>query len=202
MFQLQLKSSVWCQKCDFVSNRFDPATFLALPVPTDDSIPMLIFLFQQSKNTLKEYFLNIPKKENFAYVSRQIKYGITRDGISGITEEKYIVFARVNRNQIIQIYSEFDQVPLSASQNPAGDFNNRFIAYLLPKSDQIKADHPKLEPHVIISHRTQNTNFLTNKKRYDFIGQPFLVPRNSDILNDVHESLKPLLKSSIIKVYF
>ena len=133
---------------------------------------------------------------------RQVNYAMTEDGIAGVGEGKDLVIARVNRNQIIQIFSESDSVPLSATQNQAGDFNTRFIAYLMPKSDPNHAqpDHPKLTPHVIISHRTQNTNFITLKKRFEFIGQPFLVPRKAEIVELVHETIKPLLKSSIIKV--
>lgn len=38
MVNLQLKSQVRCLECGYVSVRFDPFTFLSLPLPMDNSI--------------------------------------------------------------------------------------------------------------------------------------------------------------------
>ena len=38
LFVLQLKSQVRCLECGYVSVRFDPFTFLSLPLPMDSSV--------------------------------------------------------------------------------------------------------------------------------------------------------------------
>ena len=37
-FLLQLKSEVTCKECQYKSVRFDPFTFLSLPLPTESTV--------------------------------------------------------------------------------------------------------------------------------------------------------------------
>ena len=115
LFQLQLKSSVSCQTCHFASNRFDPATFLTLPVPTDETTPLTLFLFLPSPNLLKEFIFNIPAKCPVNTLLTKLRQRIDSDRSESFLNQSdhRFLLTRVIRHQIVQVYSDTDEVPIS-----------------------------------------------------------------------------------------
>ena len=115
-FQLQLKSSVSCQTCNFASNRFDPATFLTLPVPTDETTPLTIFLFLPT-NLLKEFCFNIPTKCQVSTLLSKLRQRIeASDSPSDLGQSEHeFLLTRVVRHQIVQIYTDNDMVPVASN---------------------------------------------------------------------------------------
>ena len=129
LFQLQLKSSVECQKCFFSSNRFDPATFLALPVPTDETQPFTFYVFNSTSNQLKEYIFNIPIKCQISSLFQKLRQRIENEKDEIVQNCKFIL-TRVVRYHIVQIFTENELVPLAPTSS---NLSSRLVVYIQPK---------------------------------------------------------------------
>lgn len=72
LFQGQLKSQVRCLECGYVSVRFDPFTFLSLPLPMDNSIYVEVIVVQLEGKTPKKYGLLLNNDDRYKDVKREL----------------------------------------------------------------------------------------------------------------------------------
>ncbi|EDO39905.1 predicted protein [Nematostella vectensis] len=72
LFQGQLKSQVRCVECGYVSARFDPFTFLSLPLPMDNSIFIEIVVVPLSGATPVKYGLLLNNDDKYKAVRKEL----------------------------------------------------------------------------------------------------------------------------------
>ncbi|XP_031572210.1 ubiquitin carboxyl-terminal hydrolase 32-like [Actinia tenebrosa] len=74
LFQGQLKSQVRCLECGYVSSRFDPFTFLSLPLPMDNSIYVEVVFVPLEGVTPTKYGLLLDNDDKY----KAIKKGLSK----------------------------------------------------------------------------------------------------------------------------
>ncbi|KAM7433841.1 Transcription elongation factorSPT6 [Porites harrisoni] len=72
LFQGQLKSQVRCLECGYVSVRFDPFTFLSLPLPMDNSIYVEVIVVHLEGSTPTKYGLLLNNDDRYKAVKREL----------------------------------------------------------------------------------------------------------------------------------
>lgn len=72
LFQGQLKSQVRCLECGYVSVRFDPFTFLSLPLPMDNSIYVEVIVVHLEGTTPTKYGLLLNNDDRYKDVKREL----------------------------------------------------------------------------------------------------------------------------------
>lgn len=72
LFQGQLKSQVRCVECGYVSVRFDPFTFLSLPLPMDNSIYVEVIVIHLEGTTPTKYGLLLNNDDRYKDVKREL----------------------------------------------------------------------------------------------------------------------------------
>lgn len=72
LFQGQLKSQVRCLECGYVSVRFDPFTFLSLPLPMDNSVYVEVIVVHLEGSTPTKYGLLLNNDGRYKDVKREL----------------------------------------------------------------------------------------------------------------------------------
>ena len=68
LFHGQLKSKVTCKVCSHESVRFDPFTFLSLPLPMESSIHLEVIVIRQDGSTPVKYGLTLDMESRFSSI--------------------------------------------------------------------------------------------------------------------------------------
>ena len=95
LFQGQLKSIVRCKKCGYTSVKFDPFTFLTLPLPADSDTNIDIVLIRLGGEIPERYSLKIDIEARYNYIKLRLEKE------SGLKKDEIIftdVYAGVVRN--------------------------------------------------------------------------------------------------------
>eukprot|EP00800_Vazella_pourtalesii_P019812 TRINITY_DN687_c0_g1_i4.p1 TRINITY_DN687_c0_g1~~TRINITY_DN687_c0_g1_i4.p1 ORF type:complete len:1290 (+),score=322.70 TRINITY_DN687_c0_g1_i4:294-4163(+) len=103
LFQGQLKSIVRCKECGYTSVKFDPFTFLTLPLPADSDTNIDVFLIRLGGKTPERYSLKIDIEAHYS----DIKLRLEKE--SGVKKEE-IIFTDVYAGTVRSIVPENQKI--------------------------------------------------------------------------------------------